>query len=133
MMLVPTILRPSQIEGFGLYAAERIPLGTPVWRLHREVDIVVAADQLKYLPSAIRHHFDRYAYLNFRSGEYILCGDNGKFFNHSTEPNTGEVFEDAYGFDYAARDIEINEELTTDYRGFDGEWAAKLVNMVEAR
>jgi SET domain-containing protein len=125
-MLVRTILLPSQIEGFGLYAAERIVRGTPVWRLQREVDIVIAADQLDKLPSVVRHHFDRYAYLNFRSGEYILCGDNGKFFNHSAAPNTGEIYEDVYGYDFAARDIEIGEELTTNYQGFDGDWAAKL-------
>ena len=48
--------------------------------------------------------------------------------NHATNPNTEGRYPEAepYGFDIALRDIQPGEELTCDYRGFDGEHPKKL-------
>lgn len=45
----------------------------------------------------------------------MLCGDNGRFFNHAESPST---VSDAisFGHDRAVRDLESGEELTSDYR-----------------
>jgi SET domain-containing protein len=46
---------------------------------------------------------------------WVLCGDNGRHFNHSDNPNTlslGIAFSD----DVAATDIPAGTELTSDYR-----------------
>ena len=46
---------------------------------------------------------------------YVLCGDNGRYFNRSDTPST---VSDAisFGDDRAARDLAAGEELTSDYR-----------------
>jgi hypothetical protein len=45
----------------------------------------------------------------------VLCGDNGRHFNHSDTPNTlSEGI--AFGDDVAAMDIAAGTELTSDYR-----------------
>ena len=44
----------------------------------------------------------------------MLCVDHAKFFNHADDPSCDD---DAH-FTYAARDIEVGEELTSDYRRF---------------
>lgn len=43
-------------------------------------------------------------------------------------PNTAEDYsiDPIYGTDVATRDIEIGEEITTDYRGFDDDTELKL-------
>jgi len=45
----------------------------------------------------------------------VLCGDNGRHFNHADEPNT---VSNAIGFgeDRAAADLSAGTELTSDYR-----------------
>jgi hypothetical protein len=44
----------------------------------------------------------------------VLCGDNGRHFNHSAEPNTISRGI-AFGEDVAAMDLEAGTELTSDY------------------
>jgi hypothetical protein len=46
------------------------------------------------------------------SGQTILSRDNGVFLNHSERPNIAGESSDAF----ALRDIEMDEELTEDYR-----------------
>ena len=48
-------------------------------------------------------------------GLYVLCGDNGRYFNHSDAPNTVSSGI-SFGDDRALRDLAIGEELTSDYR-----------------
>jgi hypothetical protein len=45
----------------------------------------------------------------------VLCGDNGRHFNHSDEPNTRSLGI-AFGDDVAAVDMPAGAELTSDYR-----------------
>jgi len=62
-----------------------------------------------------------YSYRHIGSGKRMVCGDNDRFMNHSTEPN---IINDPSGFDdecrmIAARDIAPGEELTCNYETFD--------------
>lgn len=121
-MMVRSYLAPSVIHGIGCFAAQAIPRGTWVWKLDRDYDLVLSADEFEWCPKSLRD----FAYLNFRTGEWILCADNAKFWNHQSSPNTLEVYTDGYGYDVAAYDIAAGEEITTNYAGFDGDWARKL-------
>jgi hypothetical protein len=44
----------------------------------------------------------------------VLCGDNGRHFNHSDTPNTLSLGV-TFGDDVAAYDLPFGTELTTDY------------------
>jgi hypothetical protein len=62
MLLVPTYVAPSPIQGLGLFAAEEIPAGAPVWRFERGIDVVIPFERIENLPPAFRAFLDRYAY-----------------------------------------------------------------------
>jgi uncharacterized protein len=54
---------------------------------------------------------DTYTYRN-PEGNYILCWDNARFINHSSNSN---CITTAYEFELAVRDIQPGEQLTDDY------------------
>ena len=121
MMLIKTVRKSSEIHGIGLFAAESIPEGSPTWRFVPGVDQAIHPDLLERVPEASRGSFLTYAYLDIRTGLYVLCADDARFMNHSDEPNVCGDYEldPVFGMDVAARDIEEGEELTCDYRTFD--------------
>ncbi len=128
MLLVKTRLAPSAIEGLGVFAAEDITKGTIVWQFVPGVDLLIDPSELPSLPAAVVEHCQRYAYLHTETGEYVLCGDDARFVNHSDDPNLIGIYPpgDKQGVDIAARDIRAGEELTSDYQTFDVEFRQKL-------
>ncbi|MGH7174986.1 MAG: SET domain-containing protein, partial [Minisyncoccia bacterium] len=76
-------LMPSTIEGVGLFAAEFIPKGAVIWRFGKNLDQSIPIKVLEELPEAAKAQIFHYAYLNKKSGEYVLCFDDARFFNHS--------------------------------------------------
>ncbi len=119
MLLVKTYLDRSAIHGIGLFAAERIPKGTVVWRLSPAIDVQLRAADLERLHPAAREQIEKYTYLDRVLGTYVLCGDDARFFNHSDTPSCLDYPDEQGGTTVAARDIEPGEELTSDYATFD--------------
>lgn len=116
MFKVPTYLAPSPIHGTGVYTAVPIPAGTVIWQYDSPVDWEILPAEMASIPEPYQSRLRHFSYLDER-GIYILCGDNAKFMNHSSEPNC----DDGGLTTVAARDIEAHEELTCDYRAFDME------------
>jgi uncharacterized protein len=120
VLLVKTRLGMSDIHGVGLFAAEFIRAGAIVWRLNPALDIRLAGEQILGLPGPCRDQIQNYSYREKHSGLYVLCGDDARFFNHSTEPNCLDVYNgEDEDVTLAGRDIEYGEELTCDYAAFD--------------
>lgn len=115
MLVVKSYVAPSKIHGLGLFADEPISRGTVVWRFDSEWDRVYHRDIVDLLPEPARNHLLTYGY--FDGDEIVLCADNGKYFNHSQDPNVEAS--SGRGCDVALRDIQPGEELTADYRRFD--------------
>lgn len=116
MLLVKTRVAPSPIHGLGLYAAQDIPRGTPVWRFTPGFDLDTSAADLDKLPEAQRQILLHYGYVDARLQRYILCCDDTRFINHSSTPNLAARRDvDPHGIDHAVRDISAGEELTLDY------------------
>ncbi len=119
MLLVPTYLAPSSIEGIGLFTPTRIPAGQTLWVFDESVDWRLSARQLASFPKPFQAELRKWCYEE-PDGRFVLCGDNAKFMNHSFTPNCW----DGEGPNTVAhRDIEAGEELTCDYRLFDAESA----------
>ncbi|MET0638572.1 MAG: SET domain-containing protein [Hyphomicrobium sp.] len=128
MLMVKTRLGPSHIAGIGLFAAEDIPKGTVTWRFMADFDRLLTQDAIDALPEPAHSSLLDHVYLNDATGQFVLCADNARFMNHASDPNTEGVHEAGAveGYDIATRDIRAGEEMTCDYRTFDGHVERKL-------
>lgn len=117
MMLIPTYVAPSRIEGVGVFAAEDVPAGTLIWRLDAALDRLLSQEAIAALPEVHQAFVERYGYPYPHDASMTIVElDNGRFMNHSTVPNTRFSDPDA-GFAKIA--IPAHEELTCDYAEFD--------------
>ena len=115
MMLVETELRPSPIHGLGVFLLLPVRRGELIWRFDSRLDRVYAPEEIESLPEHVQRYLQTYSTWHEASGLYVLCGDNGRYFNHSAAPTTvssGICF----GEDRAASDLGPGDELTSDYR-----------------
>lgn len=126
MLLVKTNKVISSIHGEGIFAAESIKKGQPVWKFNPLTDLRIKQEDVI---EDLREHFDNYGTIT--QGKDVFSGSNGpitvnyedkfiynydgddcKYMNHSTEPNVS--FGEDLGL--ALQNIEMDEELTCDYR-----------------
>ncbi|MFL5296463.1 MAG: SET domain-containing protein [Phenylobacterium sp.] len=114
MMMVDTEVKPSAIHGLGVFLLEPVPKGGLIWRFDSRIDRVYSEAEVTSLPEHVQHYLRTYSTWHEASGLYVLCGDNGRYFNHSEAPST---VSDAisFGEDRAIRDLAAGEELTSDY------------------
>lgn len=115
MMMVETELRPSSIQGIGVFLTQPVRKGQLIWRFDSRIDRVYSEDELASLPQASQDFIRTYSTWHEGMGLWVLCGDNGRHFNHSESPNTLSHGV-AFGDDVAGRDLAAGEELTSDYR-----------------
>jgi hypothetical protein len=114
MLMVETELRSSPIHGIGVFLLEDVEAGQLIWRFDSRIDRVFAASELDEMPERLRTFLSIYSTFHQQSGLWVLCGDNGRHFNHSDEPNTTSMGV-AFGDDVAAAALSAGTELTTDY------------------
>lgn len=119
MLLVKTYIGKSEISGIGLFAAEPIRKGQAIWKWSNG-DSAHSYESIKNLlkhPNELAvkeaNSILHFAYTD--NGLYKMCGDDGKYMNHSPDPNTESCNTEFDEIEIANRDIEIGEELTCDY------------------
>lgn len=118
MLLVKTYVAPSAIHGLGLFAGEPIARGARIWRFDPRIDRVFDRAEREGAPEPLKSFLAVYAYPERPGSEtFVLDGDNARFMNHSSEPNT-----DCEVDTIATRDISPGEELLCDYRQFHPEF-----------
>lgn len=115
MMMVETELRASPIHGIGVFVTEPVRKGQLIWRFDSRIDRVLSDAELEDMPELLQRFLRTYSTLHKAQGLWVLCGDNGRHFNHSDTPNTRSLGV-AFGDDVAAQDLEPGTELTSDYR-----------------
>jgi hypothetical protein len=114
MMLVACHIARSPIEGLGLFATRFVPAGAEVWRFDPVFDVAAPRAALEAAPEPLRGFFGRFGYeMAILPDHVLLDGDDGRFMNHSDDPN---VDLSRPGQAFAARDIRAGEEMTCDYR-----------------
>ena len=114
MMMVETELKPSEIHGIGVFLTAPVSKGTVLWRFDSRVDRVYCAEEIACLPPLTQDFLRTYSTWNSAVQLWVLCGDNGRHFNHSASPNSISD-EISFGCDYAADDLPAGTELTSDY------------------
>ncbi len=126
MLLIETKLGLSTVHGIGLFANQFIKKGEVIWRFTPGFDIEVSAEDLLQLSLPARNQFLKYCYQSAK-GIYILCFDDSRFLNHSEDPNVVDKDQTSEEeIDIAARDIQIGEELLTDYKSYDYDYKRKF-------
>ena len=115
-----TMLRPSPIEGIGVFAIQDIPKGCRdmFGKPHKNDNwICISKDEMATLPPHSRFLVENYCL--YDDENYFVPGDAFKkmdlvcFLNHSGTPNIISIDEGDY-FE-ALRDIKAGEELLVDY------------------
>lgn len=117
MLRVKTTVKKSTIPGagLGLFTEEFIPKDTIIWEFTPNIDRVYTEEEYNQIWGKDRDFLNTYCYKY--NGKYYLCVDNGRFFNHSENPNcySSDHDENNLGYTRALRDIEVGEELTDNY------------------
>lgn len=114
MMMIETELKPSSIHGTGVFLLEPVSKGQLLWRFDSRVDRVYSEEELASLPELTERFLRVYSTWSEAAQLWVLCGDNGRHFNHSDTPNTSSAGI-AFGDDIAAHDLPAGTELTSDY------------------
>jgi SET domain-containing protein len=117
MMLVPTYVAASDVEGVGVFAERPIKKGTLIWRYDPSFDRLVPSSWLEEQTPMMQEFLTKYAYPAHDQPEMLVIEiDNGRFMNHSLTPNTDftRIVEG-----YATRNIKAGEELICNYSEFD--------------
>ena len=117
MLLIPTYVAPSAIEGVGVFAEAPIPAGAVIWRLNPALDRLIPRDEVESLDPLIQRFVERYSYPYPHDPNLLVVElDNGRFMNHADAPNTRFSNPDV---GITLRDIAPGEELTCNYAEFD--------------
>lgn len=95
-------IKKSNIHGQGAFAARNFKAGEIVLKWHPKV---ITKKELAELSDEDRHYILR------QDREIYLMQAPERFVNFSCEPNTHS----SHGFDIASRDIQMGEEITSDY------------------
>lgn len=119
MLLIPTYVEKSEIDGLGLFTTRDIQKGEVVWLLDPNADVVFDEEEynkmIQVLSIENKERFNSWSYR--RGPHYILCADNSNFWNHSeTNPNCGG---EHMSYTVALRDIKSGEELLENYKEYD--------------
>ncbi len=104
MLLVPTELRPSSIQGIGTFILAPAKKGDLIWRFDSRIDRVYSESEVQSLPPLMQSFIRKYAIWHKATGLWMHCGDNARHYNHSENPttiSTGSTFSD----DVAAHDL----------------------------
>jgi hypothetical protein len=115
VLMVETELRASPIHGAGVFLTEPVRAGQLIWRFDSRIDRVFSDAELQEMPPALQRFLRTYSTLHDGLKLWVLCGDNGRHFNHADEPTTRSLGI-AFGDDVAATDLAAGTELTSDYR-----------------
>jgi len=129
MLLVKTKVKPSKIEGLGLFADEFIPKGTIVWKFTPGFDLKFTKEQIDNFPKQVQEYLKRYSWLSKKSHMYCFASDNGKYFNHSNDSNVLSAYyeNEEEVITKAIRDIKKGEEITDNYASFEDGFNEKKI------
>jgi hypothetical protein len=123
MLLVKTKIKESSIHGIGLFADQFIPKGTEIWKFTPGFDQKFTREQILGFPKLLQIYICKYCWRSRKSNLYCFSADNGKYFNHSENPNVLSEYRDDEEevVTVATKDIEIGDEILDNYNSFGDE------------
>ena len=101
-------VRPSGIEGLGVFATRSFGIGERIRRVNVVREITPDAPLREDLGERADH-------CNYPDGKMVLYGHPDHYVNHSCDPTAYEVFEQEATWLVARREIQAGAEITCDY------------------
>ena len=118
MIKIGTTLRPSAIEGVGVFNSQSLEEGEVFASFHPLIDLCIEIENVMNEHQSAKDFIWRYA--AFQRGMLFLSIDNTRFLNHSDTPNLSYIYKSEQDWSYVARSpIPQGRELTIDYRQID--------------
>lgn len=125
MLIVKILLKESFRNGvsigLGIFANEFIPAGTVVYKDCSEFSRIFTTEEVNTLPQIKQDWLHKYATYKKNDDTWYLCTDEAKYWNHDNNPNCkyeSNLNDNKEAHMIAIRDIQIGEELTSDYKEF---------------
>lgn len=115
-MLVKTKLKEVPGKGIGLFLDESVKKDQILYEDDTQFDRILSRKKVLEMPEVLKRFIEVNAAYNTETDTYYLCCDNARFWNHSETPNT--FYNSETGRVTALKDIEADEELTSNYREF---------------
>mgnify|MGYP001361032842 CR=1 FL=1 len=117
MLLVKTFIAYSANKGIGLFADQLIPKNVKYWKRDEVFDNIFTPFQISSLEVIAVEYIKKHGFLE-TSGNWYLCNDNGRFSNHSDNPNSRNLVDEKglVQFSVTTRDILKGEEILCDYK-----------------
>jgi uncharacterized protein len=120
-------VRPSPLHGSGLFAKRDIPANTIWWRARRHHVMLLKKPQYEtLLTSNINPVMGNlltiasiYGYYSAKLDSIVICLDDARYVNHSSDPNSGAPLSGDPLSSRALRRIYEGEEITEDYSCYD--------------
>ena len=120
-------VRPSAIHGLGVFAAADIPSGTVWWTADVAEMITISRPQFEALvgsasspaSDALIAGIQEYSFYVEDLDLMILIPDDGRYVNHSDQPNSVATVVGTRLASTAGRDIAAGEEIVEDYATYD--------------
>jgi hypothetical protein len=116
-MIHPNIYVKFTEKGFGVFAKSKIAKGQVLWILDNQ-DIRMPLQEYSSIKENMLQKLNIYSYKD-SSSFVIIPWDEGKYVNHSCEPNSIGLFE-YDNVSVALRDIDADEEIVEDYDAYYG-------------
>ncbi len=101
-------VRPSPIEGLGVFARGRFSAGDRIRRIAVVREVTPEAPLRPELGERADH-------CDYPDGKVVLLGFPDRHVNHSCDPNAYVLYEASQCYLVARRDISAGEEITCDY------------------
>lgn len=123
-----TKVMQSNIHGLGLFAKCDIPRGTVWWKgepdknillFNKEQYINLRNSETNGIKPMFWKMFTTYSYYSAIFDSLILCLDNARYVNHSSDPNSGPNPDRNPLISIALRDIKEGEEILENYDEYD--------------
>lgn len=116
-MIHPNIYVKFTEKGFGVFAKSNIAKGQILWILDNQ-DIRMPLQEYRSIKENMLQKLNIYSYKD--STDFVIIPwDEGKYVNHSCEPNSIGLFE-YDNVSVALRDIAADEEIVEDYDAYYG-------------
>jgi len=122
-----TEVRLSPVHGLGIFSRVDIPAHTIWWRAGDSDVILIRREQYETLERSHQSPVSRvfldalqtYCYYSGAHDALVLIVDNGRYVNHSSEPNSRAFPHPTLIASETIRDIQAGEEICENYLTFD--------------